>query len=246
MHRFFVLPEQIKEENITITGEDVKHISQVLRLSPGKKIIICDGQGKEYCCIINGVNKDTVAATVLSVSGSDNELSSNIYLFQGVPKQDKMTLIVQKSIELGIYRIIPVMTARSIVKMDHHKKDAKTDRWQKIAEAAAKQSHRSIIPEVEISLSFQEALERAKGLDKIIVAYENAEGIAYTRKVISELTKGESIGIFIGPEGGFEDWEVRSISELGGHVVSLGKRILRTETAGLAILSSIMMHLEED
>ncbi len=244
MHLFFVDENQIESEFIRITGADVNHISKVLRLPLQEEILISNRQGLEYCCIIDSIDKDFINCKILSIEESNQELPAKIYLFQGLPKQDKMELIIQKSIELGVYEIVPVAMERSIVKLNSSKKDKKADRWQKIAESAAKQSHRGIIPRVHEPLSFKEAMKYAKELDTIIVPYEKANQAQYSKEVFSKLNNFNSIGIFIGPEGGFAKQEISEIEDLGASIVTLGKRILRTETAGLVVLSIIMFNME--
>lgn len=246
MHRFFVDDSQIEESQITITGEDVNHIINVLRLLIGDEIIISNRQGKEYCCIIDSMERDKVRCIIQTIDEALQELSAKIYLFQGLPKQDKMELIIQKSIELGVYEIIPVSMARTIVKINENNKNKKNERWQKIAMAAAKQSHRGIIPNVHEPMTFDAALKFASQLDTIIVPYENALNIKDSKKLLSNLSREQSIGIFIGPEGGFEEQEITRLGELKASIISLGKRILRTETAGLVILSILMFNLEEE
>ena len=173
------------------------------------------------------------------------ELSSKVYLFQGLPKADKMELIIQKAVELGVYEIVPVAAKRCVVKLDDKKAKKKIERWQQIAESAAKQAGRGVIPEVKDVLSFKEALKYAKDLDVVLIPYELAEGMKETKQLISEIKPGQSVGIFIGPEGGFERAEVEQAMEAGAKPITLGRRILRTETAGLTILSVLMFQLED-
>ena len=174
----------------------------------------------------------------------NTELPSKIYLFQGLPKSDKMELIVQKAVELGVYEIIPVSTKRAVVKLDAKKAGKKVERWNSIAEGGAKQSGRTVIPKVREVMTYKEALTYAKTLDIVLVPYELADGMNKTKEIIGRIEKGQSIGIFIGPEGGFEKEEVEQAMETGAEPITLGKRILRTETAGLTILSILMYHLE--
>ncbi|WP_346663952.1 RsmE family RNA methyltransferase, partial [uncultured Merdimonas sp.] len=172
------------------------------------------------------------------------ELPSRIYLFQGLPKQEKMELIVQKAVELGVCQVIPVEMKRCVVKLDLRKAAKKVQRWQQIAESAAKQAGRGYIPRIREVMSFEEALELAGELDVRLIPYELAKAMDHTRSVIGKIRPGESIGIFIGPEGGFEKEEVERARQAGALPVTLGKRILRTETAGMAVLSILMYHLE--
>lgn len=246
MHRFYVEENNISEENITITGPDVNHIKNVLRMKPGDELVICNGQGKDFCCIIESESESQVITTIKEVHNTDTELEGKLYLFQGVPKKDKMELIIQKSVELGVHEIIPVMTHRTVVKIEDKKKETKKlERWQSIANSAAKQSNRGIIPIITETKSFKEAVNYAKALDIKVIPYENAKGIDRTREIIGNIKRGQSIGIFIGPEGGFEESEIGLAIESGIEPITLGRRILRTETAGFTILSAIMIQLEQ-
>ena len=244
MHHFFVTPEQVKESHIYIEGSDVNHVKNVLRMKIGEELEICDGNNKKYLCEIEEMTSDYVCAAVKEELHADTELPSKIYLFQGLPKSDKMELIVQKAVELGAYEIIPVATKRAVVKLDDKKASKKVERWNSIAEGGAKQSGRSFVPEVTSVMSFKEALKYAGTLDVVLIPYELAEGMAETKQVISAIEPGQSVGIFIGPEGGFETAEVEQAMEAGAKAITLGKRILRTETAGLTTLSILMYHLE--
>ena len=172
------------------------------------------------------------------------ELPSKIYLFQGLPKADKMELVIQKAIELGAYEVIPVAAKRCIVKLDEKKAAAKVSRWQGIAEAAAKQSKRGVIPSVHDVMSMQEAIAYAKNMDIKLIPYELAEDMQHTRELVESVTPGKSIAVFIGPEGGFEQSEIEAAFQAGIEPVTLGRRILRTETAGLTVLSWLMYQLE--
>lgn len=246
MHRFFVSPEAISNTEIIITGSDVNHITNVLRMKIGERIIVSDGAGASYCCEISSLGRDAVYASILDGQVSNSELPVKIVLFQGLPKSDKMELIIQKAVELGASEIVPVETARSVVRLDSKKKAAKTSRWQSIAESAAKQSGREVIPTVSVPLSFDGALEKAGELDMLIVPYECADSVSKFKEKLDSLKKGMSIGIFIGPEGGYEETEIEKAQAAGGEIVSLGKRILRTETAGIAALSICMFNIENN
>ena len=244
MHHFFVTPDQVKEDYIYIEGSDVNHIKNVLRMKLGEALEICDGNSKKYLCEIEEISSEFVRAQIKEELGADTELPSRLYLFQGLPKSDKMELIIQKAVELGVYEIIPVATKRAVVKLDEKKAGKKVERWNSIAEGGAKQSGRSFIPTVTNVMSFKEALQYAKNLDVVLIPYELAEGMAETKQIISSIEPGQSVGIFIGPEGGFEISEVESAMVAGAKAITLGKRILRTETAGLTTLSILMYHLE--
>ena len=246
MPRFYVKSDQIIDSQVHITGPDVNHIKNVLRMKQGEEISICNGQGKDCYCIINKVTEHEITALVKEIKDTDSELCARITLFQGLPKQDKMEMIIQKAVELGVSEIVPVMTKRVIVKLDDKKKEEKKlERWQAIAESAAKQSGRGIIPSIKPVQSFSEALNYAKTMDLSLIPYEKAEGMQNTRRIMQDLKKYTSIGIFIGPEGGFEEVEIARAQTDGIHPVTLGRRILRTETAGLAILSMMVLTLDD-
>ncbi len=245
MHQFFVTPMQVKEDRIYIEGQDVNHIKNVLRMKTGEQLKISDGNNKRYLCEVETMTAQEVCVRIIEEQQVNTELPSKIYLFQGLPKGDKMELIVQKAVELGVYEVIPVATKRAVVKLDEKKAAKKVERWNGIAESGAKQSGRNVIPSVTKVMSYNEALTYAKELDVILVPYELAEGMAETKQVIEGIKKGESIGVFIGPEGGFETTEVEQAIESGAKAITLGRRILRTETAGLTTLSILMYHLEE-
>jgi 16S rRNA (uracil1498-N3)-methyltransferase len=245
MYQFFVEPSQIQDKKIIITGSDVNHIKNVLRMKPGEEIAVSNGiDGREYRCGIEAFAEDTVVCTLRFIKEEGVELPSPIYLFQALPKADKMELIVQKAVELGVHEIIPVAAKRCVVKLDEKKAAGKASRWQGIAEAAAKQSKRGVIPVVRSPLSFQEAVNLAGDMDVRLIPYELAEDMAHTRSVIEAVKPGQSIAVFIGPEGGFEEREIQTAISAGIEPVTLGKRILRTETAGLTVLSWLMYHLE--
>lgn len=244
MYQFFVEDTQIGKDTVTIEGNDVNHIKNVLRMKRGERVRISSTSGKNYFGRIAEFSGETVLVALAEECAPDTELPSRIYLFQGLPKSDKMELIIQKAVELGVYEIIPVAMKNCVVKLDEKKAAAKTARWQEIAKSAAKQSKRSIIPTVGHSMSYQEALAAAAELDVVLVPYENARGMAATREAIEAIVPGQSVGIFIGPEGGFADGEIVQAREHDMRLISLGGRILRTETAGLATLSVLMYHLE--
>lgn len=244
MHQFFVPPENIQGNRIVITGEDVNHIKNVLRMKVGEEIAVSNGMdGKEYRCGILDISQE-VLCELRFVKEDGVELPSKITLFQGLPKADKMELIVQKAVELGVYEIVPVSMGRCIVKLDEKKQKSKISRWQGIAESAAKQSKRRIIPEIKNVMSMKEACQYAEKMDVVFVPYELAEDMPKTRALIEAIKPGERIGFFIGPEGGFEESEIAQVMEAGAKPITLGKRILRTETAGFTVLSILMYHLE--
>ncbi|MBO5114310.1 MAG: 16S rRNA (uracil(1498)-N(3))-methyltransferase [Lachnospiraceae bacterium] len=245
MYQFFVDPGQIQGTRITITGKDVNHIKNVLRMKKGEEISVSNGlDGKEYRCGIEELLEDEVICTLRFVKEEGLELPSRVFLFQGLPKADKMELIIQKAVELGVYQVIPVSCKRAVVKLDEKKEKSKLTRWQGIAEAAAKQSKRGIIPEVKNVMTMKEAISYSKCCLVRIIPYELAEGMEKTKEIIGSLKPGEDIAVFIGPEGGFEESEIGEAMESGIIPITLGKRILRTETAGMTVLSWIMYQLE--
>ena len=214
-------------------------------MKPGEEIAVSNGiDGREYRCGIEEFVEDTVVCTLRFIKEDGVELPSRIYLFQALPKADKMELIVQKAVELGVYEIIPVAAKRCVVKLDEKKAANKVNRWQGIAEAAAKQSKRGVIPEVHMPVSFQEAVDLAGSMDVRLIPYELAEDMTHTRALIETIKPGQSIAVFIGPEGGFEESEIQTALSAGIEPLTLGKRILRTETAGFTVLSWLMYHLE--
>lgn len=244
MQNFFVTPSQVEGDRIVIGGSDVNHMKNVLRMRCGERFMVSDGNNRRYLCEVTGYEAGEAILQILEEQETDTELPCRISLFQGLPKQEKMELIVQKCVELGVCEIIPTATRRCVVKLDEKKAEKKTARWQQIAESAAKQAGRGMIPRVWEPLGYCDALKRAKELDVLLIPYELAEGMAETKRVIEAIEPGQSVGILIGPEGGFEKEEVRLALEAGAREITLGKRILRTETAGLAILSVLMFHLE--
>ncbi|MCR5703196.1 MAG: 16S rRNA (uracil(1498)-N(3))-methyltransferase [Eubacterium sp.] len=245
MYRFFVEGNQIGEDSISITGTDVNHIKNVLRMRVGETVLISDGKDREYTCSISELSDEEVIAKIEDVNGPERELSVRVTLFQALPKGDKMETIIQKMVELGAYEIVPVSTKRCVVKLDDKKAGKKTERWNAISLSAAKQSKRGIVPKVTTPVSYKMALEQAKELDLILIPYENAEDMNYTREIIEGIHKDMTIGVFIGPEGGFAPEEVEAAVIAGAKEITLGRRILRTETAGMALMSTIMFLNEE-
>ena len=246
MYQFFVEPHQICDKSVTIMGGDVNHIKNVLRMKVGEELSVSNGvDGKEYRCGIVALEEDRILCELRFVKEDGVELSAQVYLFQGLPKADKMELIIQKAVELGVYSVVPVATKRCVVQLDDKKAQSKIARWQGISEAAAKQSKRRIVPEVAEVMSFKEALSFVKDFDVKLIPYELAEDMSKTKEIIGKLAPGHRVAIFIGPEGGFDEAEVKSAMDAGVEPITLGKRILRTETAGFTVLSWIMYELEE-
>ncbi len=246
MYHFFVDSSAIGEGKVRITGADLNHMKNVLRMKPGEAVLISDGTGKDYNCQVETYTEGEGILEILSENEDSRELPSRIWLFQGLPKSDKMEVIIQKAVELGAAGVIPVATRNAVVKLDAKKAESKVRRWQAIAESAAKQSKRSYIPQVGAVMSLKEAfsyIEEQK-FDLCMIPYELEKGMDGTKQVLSRLASGQQIAVFIGPEGGFDEEEIRLALEKNVIPVSLGKRILRTETAGPAILALLMMKFE--
>lgn len=247
MQHFFVEPYQIQDKKIIITGSDVNHIKNVLRMKAGEEISVSNGEDdKEYRCIISQISETQVICELEFIKENGIELPAKIYLFQGLPKADKMELIIQKAVELGVYEIIPVSTKRAVVKLDDKKAKSKITRWQGISESAAKQSKRSIIPKISDIMTMAEAVDYAAKMEVRAIPYELAEGMDATKTFVEKCRKAESIAVFIGPEGGFATEEIDLALKNAIQPISLGKRILRTETAGMTVLSILMYQLEID
>ena len=233
MYHFFVEQEQIGAELISVTGSDVNHIKNVLRMKPGETVLLSSRTGGDYLCKVAEIRTEEVQMEILEARESGMELPARIHLFQ-------------EAVELGVYRIIPVDTRRTVVRLDAKKEESKVKRWNAISESAAKQSKRSLIPEVSGVMSFKDALAETKDYGLKMIPYECAEGMGQTRELIKRAQAGMDIAVFIGPEGGFEEDEIEKAQAAGVLPVTLGKRILRTETAGLCILSALMLQLEEE
>lgn len=246
MLHLFADPSDVQDELLTITGPEVNHIRNVMRLKPGEEISVSiGGDGKEYRYGIESYTEDSVLCRLRFVKDKEVELPVKVLLFQGLPKADKMDLIVQKAVELGAAEIIPVSMERCVVKLDAGKATKKTARWQTIAESAASQSRRSIIPRILAPMSMKEAVEYAKEQTEVrVIPYELQEDDGSVKQYLESLKEGQSVSIFIGPEGGFAPGEVELAKGAGIRPISLGRRILRTETAGLAILSWLIYILE--
>ncbi len=245
MYNFFVDNNQIKDKNVKIIGQDAKHIGFVLRMTEKEKIYINNKDTAiKYLAEISHISKEEVDCILLN-EVETTEPNIKITLFQGLPKSDKMEYIIQKAVELGIYEIIPVNMKNCIAKLKDE--DKKIQRWQAISEAAAKQSKRNIIPQICRLKSIEDVAKSIKDFDCMIVAYENEDKITLKQILQENRTKFSNkenkdckIAIVIGPEGGIDEKEAKLLSDEGAKIVSLGKRILRTETASLAMLSMIM------
>lgn len=243
MFQFFVEPEQIESESVTIIGSDINHIKNVLRMKIGDQVRISDKCCGDYLCEITQITAEQVELKVLEIC-DNTELPVKITLFQGIPKNDKMELIIQKAVELGVSEIVPVAMKNCVVKLDEKKAKSKLNRWQSIAESAAKQSKRSVIPKVCEVMNFIQAVEKSRDMDAKLVPYENQRGMSHTRMVFEKIKKGSEIGIFIGPEGGFSPHEIDLVKK-DMELISLGNRILRTETAGLTTLAMLIYAIED-
>ena len=239
VYHFFTETEFFTESEAVITGPDVNHIKNVLRMKPGEKILLSDGKGTNCLCEITELFPDKVLAKILPEEVDDTELPVKVTLYQGLPKADKMEFIIQKCVELGVTK-----------KLDAKKEEAKRKRWYGISESAAKQSKRMIVPEIGNVMKFKAAIEAAALDDLAIIPYEDSEslpgagGMALTRELIGSLKSGQSLSVFIGPEGGFSDGEVELAMQSGVKPVTLGKRILRTETAGMFVMAAVGLLLE--
>jgi 16S rRNA (uracil1498-N3)-methyltransferase len=243
MYQFFVADEQIGAEEIFITGSDVNHIKNVLRMKPGEHVRISSQGGRDFLCSVAALSEDEVRLQILEADIPGTELPAKIYLFQGIPKGERMETVIEKAVELGVYEIIPVSMRYCVVKLDEKKAEKKVARWQEIARSAAKQSKRSIIPRIHPLMSFREAVDYAATCDLRLVPYENEEGMAATGRIFEKLKDAHSISVFIGPEGGFAQEEIDRLRP-DSQVISLGKRILRTDTASITMMSMLMMGLE--
>lgn len=243
MYNFFITKENKIGDKVSIVGTDYNHIKNVLRMKEGDEFLV-SLDGVSHLCTIESLTDTEIIAVITKENFQDTTLPVSITLFQGLPKSDKLELIIQKAVELGVNEITPVQMERCIVKLDDKKQDGKVSRWQAIAESAAKQSKRTCIPTVNAPLSFNKMLEKAKTYDLFIVPYESENGMQSTKDTLSLIKSGHKIGVLIGPEGGFSQKEITLAKEQGAKIVSLGKRILRTETAAITAVGMIMLHAE--
>ncbi|KAJ53856.1 16S rRNA (uracil1498-N3)-methyltransferase [Clostridium tetanomorphum] len=243
MHKFFVLQDNIILDEAIIQGDDVKHIYKVLRLTEGTIISVNNCNGEEFLGEIKSIDKKEVRVKLKEKLDINNESKVEVYLFQGLPKSSKMDLIVQKNCELGVREITPIITERVVVKNELGE-FKKLDRLARIALEASKQSKRTLIPKINFPISFDELLRRLKDMDLIVVPYENEQGFGI-KNMINSIDKGKirKVGVIIGPEGGFEKEEIEVLKDIGAFIVTLGPRILRTETAGFVSISLVMYEL---
>lgn len=243
MPKFFVTRDKITDTDITIDSEDVAHITRVLRLGVGDEITVCDSQGTDYEAEIVTIGQKEIVCKINSKSASASEPNIKVTLFQGLPKASKMEYIIQKTTELGISEIVPVKLARCVVKIDNDKDEAKKlDRWQKISESAAKQSGRGIVPQISEIMTLDEIIEKSKEFDLFFVPYECEEQKTLKETLLSKKDV-KTVGFRIGPEGGFDIAETEKLRNACIDTVTLGKRILRTETAGEAVLAMTMYEI---
>ncbi len=243
MYNFFVNVENKNGDCYYIEGSDYNHIKNVLRMREGD-VFLVSCQNASDLCRIKGFDGDCVVVEILEKDFKNTNLPINIYLFQGLPKSDKMELIIQKAVELGVHTVVPVSMKRCVVKLDDKKKNSKRERWQSIAHAAAKQSKCSFVPQVNDVLTYGEALKLAQTLDLVLVPYENKEGMTATLDALKKIKRGMNVGIIIGSEGGFEENEIEKAIAIGALPISLGARILRTETAAITAMSMCMLYSE--
>lgn len=249
MFHFFVEPEQVAGDEIRITDADYNHMKNVIRLKDGDRVLISVDNGEDgyvnHICAVQEYTENEAVLDIVERNVEGTELPCRITLYQGLPKADKMELIIQKAVELGVSEIVPVAMKRCVVKLDSKKEDSKLKRWNAISESAAKQSKRSIIPQVRNVMSYKQAVEEAKSMEVTLVPYENEEGMKATRSAMESIKAGDRVAVFIGPEGGFEDSEIELARNEGMKTISLGKRILRTETAGLSAIAMITYAIED-
>lgn len=240
MHRFFVDDSNISDNRILIEGEDVNHIAKVLRLRSGEEISVSNGRGREFICTLAEINKKQVTCEINEEFQNQTEAPIKITLFQGLPKAQKMDLIIQKCVEIGIYKIQPVITERVVIKTEGKDLSNKIERWRRIAEEAAKQSKRGIIPEIAEPITFDEAVEQLREMNVSVVPYEKEEAKGL-REALKESSDSKTVGVLIGPEGGFNEKEIEKCISFNVKPVTLGPRILRTETAGF-VASTIILY----
>lgn len=245
MYHFFAKENSINGNEISIEGSDYNHAVNVLRLKKGERIMISDESGTDYYCTVGDSDGTVLRAHIDETASENHELPARVTLYQSLPKSDKMELIIQKATELGVTDIVPVESRNCVMKLEPKKTASKIARWQAIAEAAAKQSKRSVIPIVHEAVSFTEAVKRAEAESNVrIIPYEDERGMTGLCEAIISFIPGADIAVFVGPEGGYDRMEIKYAENHGISPVSLGKRILRAETAAISILSLIMVRLE--
>lgn len=243
MYNFFVTKEDVKSDLVYISNADYNHIKNVLRFEKGDEFLVSVDGASHLCQLLNYENQ-CVVAKILEFNFQNTSLPIKIHLFQGLPKSDKLELIIQKAVELGVEEITPVEMERCVVKLESKKIESKVNRWQGIAESAGKQSKRTSVPKVNAPISFKQLLNKMNDFDLFLIPYESAEKMQATKEALSKIKPKTSIGVLIGPEGGFSESEISLAKEKNTQIISLGKRILRTETASIATLSMLMLYAE--
>lgn len=243
MFNFFAKENADANGRFYISGNDYNHINNVLRMKEGDEFLV-SVDGKSHLCTLETVDSNTATAKIICENYQTTELPVHIHLFQGLPKADKMELIIQKCTELGICEITPVEMNRCVVKLEEKKKKSKTERWQSIAESAAKQSKRNLVPKINSPVAFASVVENSNDFDLFLVPYESKDGMNSTEQALKKIQKGCKIAILIGPEGGFDDKEIAKCEEKNMNIISLGKRILRTETAAITSVAMCMLYSE--
>ncbi len=243
MQRYFVEPHLLSEQDVTIVGEDVHHIVNVMRSSIGDEILVSDGQGRVARVRLSSFEGKQVQAEVVEFIRQDSELPVRVTIGQGLPKGEKMEWILQKGTELGAFAFFPFSSERTIVKLDAKKEAKKLERWRRIVKEAAEQSHRAVLPEILPPVTFKQAVASAGSYTRCVVAYEK-EGGRTLHQVLEELAEGDSLLVLVGPEGGFSPDEIAMAQANGIHPVSLGPRILRTETASQYVLAAVSYQME--
>lgn len=251
MQRYFVERNQFQDHRIDILGDDAHHILRVMRSRIGDKLIVCDGAGREVLAEIAELGKDAVRLEIIEERQSESEPAVKVWIAQSLPKADKMETVIQKGTETGAIRFIPFLSARTIVQYDAKKEAKRLDRWRKIAKEAAEQAHRGVVPEVEAPLTWKQLLSLLAETGVAMICYEQEQGTNGLRQVLrdwkqtAEAADGKPLMLVIGPEGGFDPSEVEAFIAAGGRSVSLGRRILRTETAAVVGLAGILYEFDE-
>lgn len=243
MFNFFITKDKISSNTAIIDGGDFNHIKNVLRMRVGETLLV-SVEGKSHLAEIKEFNEQSVLINIIEENYNDTSLPISMHLFQALPKADKLELIIQKAVELGAEQVLPVETERCVVKIEEKKKQSKCERWNAIAESAAKQCKRAFIPKVSQVITFNQMVNMVNDYDLFLVAYEDEKGVLSTKLALDSIKKGDKIAVLIGSEGGLTQKEIDTLKEKGAKIISLGKRILRAETASITALSILMMHAE--
>lgn len=250
MQRYFVTPEELREETVRITGDDAHHLVKVMRAEPGEEIICSNGLNREVLARITAADRNLVEAQVVEELPMDREAGVEVWIAQSLPKGDKLETVIQKCTELGAARFIPFVSERTVVQYDEKKEGKRLDRWRKIAKEAAEQAHRNRIPDIGQPVSWKQLVQLLPEADLSLICYEKESGLSFRPMLAEQRAKPADgrrhrILILVGPEGGFTGKEVAEAVQAGAHSVSLGKRILRTETAAMAALGCILYEYGE-